>query len=162
MLRGWLVPLLGIAALTVLAVDTSMAQDRNRSDRVEFSARASDLDRNVRAYPEIDFFLEKDGKPQDAGHACRNASAPRKKRLVVWMMGYSPELFHFLADEGFHVLVWYGRYWRGGWGWSRRVVWRGRGGGRLVLLFLGASSLALGGSGRLLVGQSWGWSSRRE
>ncbi len=104
MLRGWLVPLLGIAALTVLAVDTSMAQDRNRSDRVEFSARASDLDRNVRAYPEIDFFLEKDGKPQDAGHACRNPSAPRKKRLVVWMMGYSPELFHLLADEGFHVL----------------------------------------------------------
>ncbi|MBM3966510.1 MAG: hypothetical protein FJ308_15815 [Planctomycetes bacterium] len=82
----------------------SMAQDRNRSVRVELSARASELDPAVRSYPEIDFLLEKDGKPQDVGHACRNPSVPVKKRLVVWMMGYSPELFHFLADEGFHVL----------------------------------------------------------
>jgi len=104
MLRGWLVPLFGIAALTVWAVDTNLAQDRSRSDRVEFSARASELDRNVRAYPEIDFLLDKEGKAQDVEHACRNRSAPTKKRLVVWMMGYSPELFHFLADEGFHVI----------------------------------------------------------
>lgn len=104
MLRNWLIPGLVFFQLTALIADQGLAQDRNRSARVELSARASELDPAVRSYPEIDFLLEKDGKPQDVGHACRNPSAPVKKRLVVWMMGYSPELFHFLADEGFHVL----------------------------------------------------------
>lgn len=104
MLRGWLIRFLGIVSLAALSADKGMAQDRNRSVRVEFSARASELDPSVRTYSEIDYLLEKDGKPQDVGHACRNPSATAKKRLVVWMMGYSPELFHFLADEGFHVL----------------------------------------------------------
>lgn len=104
MLRNWLIPGLVFFQLTALIADQGLAQDRNRSGRVELSARASELDPAVRSYPEIDFLLEKDGKPQDVGHACRNPSAPVKKRLVVWMMGYSPELFHFLADEGFHVL----------------------------------------------------------
>ena len=70
----------------------------------EFSARASMLDPRVKAYPQIDFHLEKDGKPVDLGHACRRPGVPMRGKLVVWFMGHSPELFHFLADEGFHVL----------------------------------------------------------
>ena len=70
----------------------------------EFSARASVVDPRAKAYPQIDFHLEKDGKPVDLGHACRRPGVPMRGKLVVWFMGYSPELFHFLADEGFHVL----------------------------------------------------------
>lgn len=70
----------------------------------EFTARASAIDPRVKAYPQIDFLLEKDGKPADVGHACRRPDRPAKGKLVVWFMGHSPELFHFLADEGFHVL----------------------------------------------------------
>lgn len=70
----------------------------------EFSARASVVDPRAKAYPQIDFHLEKDGKPVDLGHACRRPDVPMRGKLVVWFMGHSPELFHFLADEGFHVL----------------------------------------------------------
>jgi hypothetical protein len=70
----------------------------------EFSARASVVDPRAKAYPQIDFLLEKDGKPVDLGHACRRPGVSMRGKLVVWFMGHSPELFHFLADEGFHVL----------------------------------------------------------
>jgi hypothetical protein len=70
----------------------------------ELSARASMVDPRAKAYPQIDFHLEKDGKPVDLGHACRRPGVPMRGKLVVWFMGHSPELFHFLADEGFHVL----------------------------------------------------------
>ena len=70
----------------------------------EFSTRASVVDPRAKAYPQIDFHLEKDGKPVDLGHACRRPDVPMRGKLVVWFMGHSPELFHFLADEGFHVL----------------------------------------------------------
>ena len=70
----------------------------------EFNARASLVDPRAKAYPQIDFHLEKDGKPVDLGHACRRPDVPMRGKLVVWFMGHSPELFHFLADEGFHVL----------------------------------------------------------
>ena len=70
----------------------------------EFSARASVVDPRAKAYPQIDFHLEKDGKPVDLGHACRRPGVPMRGKLVVWFMGHSPDLFHFLADEGFHVL----------------------------------------------------------
>ena len=84
-------------------------QDPTGKPYVEFIARASSIDPRTKAYPEIDFFLEKDGKPADMQHACRPSKAGSKGKLskgklVVWLMGHSPELFHFLADEGFHVL----------------------------------------------------------
>lgn len=85
-------------------VDVSLGQDPDKSNYLEFSARASSIDPRVKAYPEIDFLIDKDGKPADLQHACRPAEAKSKGRLVVWLMGNSPELFHFLADEGFHVL----------------------------------------------------------
>jgi hypothetical protein len=72
--------------------------------RRTWTARASDIDPRVRAYPDIDFLLEKDGKPQDLGHARANRGVPSKGRLVVWMMGYNPDLFEFLSEDGFHVL----------------------------------------------------------
>ena len=80
------------------------AQDSPQKTYREYTARASAIDPRVKAYPEIDFLLEKEGKPSDLQHACRRPSSIAKGKLVVWFMGYSPELFHFLADEGFHVL----------------------------------------------------------
>jgi hypothetical protein len=71
---------------------------------VEFTSRASQIDPRTKAYPQIDFLLEKEGKPADIQHACRPSGVASKGKLVVWFMGHSPELFHFLADEGFHVL----------------------------------------------------------
>ena len=82
----------------------------------EHSVRASELDSRVKAYPEIEFLIDKEGKPADMGHACVRKDVPSQDRLVIWMMGYSPELFHFLADEGFHVVRvhyangWFGRF----------------------------------------------------
>ena len=79
-------------------------QEQTREIYKEFTARASSIDSRVKAYPEIDFHLEKEGKPADLQHACRRPDASPQGKLVVWLMGPSPELFHFLADEGFHVL----------------------------------------------------------
>lgn len=80
------------------------AQEQTQKPYIEFTARASLLDPRVKAYPQIDFHLEKEGKPTDVQHACRRPDTNPKGKLVVWLMGPSPELFHFLADEGFHVL----------------------------------------------------------
>lgn len=90
--------------ICLIAVGLSNGQESPKSNYLEFSARASAVDPRVKAYPEIDFLLEKDGKPADLQHACRRRVGQSKGKLVVWLMGHSPELFHFLADEGFHVL----------------------------------------------------------
>lgn len=102
--RVWLKLCLLLVFVTPGFINRCYGQDPKSKPYAEFTARASQIDPRTRAYPEIDFLLEKDGKAADLQHACRRAGATTKGKLVVWFMGHSPELFHFLADEGFHVL----------------------------------------------------------
>jgi hypothetical protein len=97
-------PVAPVATGATVAIDLAPQEKADPKTYREFSARASVVDPRAKAYPQIDFHLEKDGKPVDLGHACRRPGVPMRGKLVVWFMGHSPELFHFLADEGFHVL----------------------------------------------------------
>ena len=100
-------------SLNSVLLAPAFAQNTNPTENktwVELSARASEIDPRTKSYPDIDFLLERDNKPTDIGHACvlpptSKPNSPQKQnKLVIWMMGHSPELFHFLADQGFHVL----------------------------------------------------------
>jgi len=42
----------------------------------DLTARASEIDKRAKAHPEIDFLLEKDGKPQDIEHASVDTRVP--------------------------------------------------------------------------------------
>lgn len=70
-----------------------------------WEARASQIDPRVTADESIQFLLEKEGKPQDLQQAIFDPMAPQiQGKLVIWMMGRSPELFDRLASYGFHAL----------------------------------------------------------
>ena len=70
-----------------------------------WEARASQIDPRVTDDESIQFLLEKEGKPQDLQQAIFDPMATeRQGKLVVWMMGRSPELFDRLASYGFHAL----------------------------------------------------------
>ncbi|MFN5228412.1 MAG: BPSS1187 family protein, partial [Planctomycetota bacterium] len=102
--RVWLKLSLLLVFITPCFITWCYGQEPKIKPYVEFTSRASQIDPRTKAYPQIDFLLEKEGKPADIQHACRPSGVASKGKLVVWFMGHSPELFHFLADEGFHVL----------------------------------------------------------
>lgn len=72
--------------------------------RYQFSARASDIDPQAKAYPEINFLLEKDGKPQDLQQASVDTRVAPQGRLVIWLMGHNPALFERLNSYGLHAI----------------------------------------------------------
>jgi len=69
-----------------------------------FTARASELDARARPHPEIDFFFEKDGKPQDVQHAAVDPRVPPRGQLVVWLMAHSGGLAKRVTAEGLHYV----------------------------------------------------------
>lgn len=82
--------------------------------RHDLTARASEMDPKAKSHPEIDFVLEKNGKPQDIEHACVDTRVPSQGKLVIWLMGYNKELFDHLAGYGFHsIQVHYANGWFG-------------------------------------------------
>lgn len=70
----------------------------------EFTSRASEIDSRVLAHPEIDFLLEKDGKPADTEKASVDTRVPARGKLVVWLMGYNGALFERLNSYGLHAI----------------------------------------------------------
>jgi hypothetical protein len=94
----WTIPL--VAALAAAAA----AEPAAARQRYALSARASELDKRVRPHPEIDFVLERDGKPQDVQHAAVDTRVPSRGRLVVWLMAHSEPLFERLTAYGLHAL----------------------------------------------------------
>lgn len=84
--------------------------------RYEFVARASQIDPRVQAHPEIDFFLEKNGKPADEQHASVDTRVKPQGKLVIWLMGPSPALFERVNSYGLHAIRvhyangWFGRF----------------------------------------------------
>jgi hypothetical protein len=80
----------------------------------EFNVRASEVDPRVKAHPEIGFVLEKGGKPEDVEHASVDTHVDSQGKLVIWLMGYSRELFDHLDSYGMHsIQVPYAREWFG-------------------------------------------------
>ena len=80
----------------------------------ELSQRASEIDTAAQEHPELGFVFSdpKTGKPADIEHAIVDTRVPSKRRLVIWLMAYSPELFDRLAGYGLHgIQVHYDNRW---------------------------------------------------
>ena len=106
-----------IAAARLFAGDVPPAYDDPNPQRYDFAVRASDVDPRVTSHPEIDFVLERGGKPQDVEGAAVDTRVPPRGRLVVWLMGPSPTLFDKVTGYGLHAVhVHYARGWFGGFG----------------------------------------------
>lgn len=84
--------------------------------RYELAKRASEIDTAAQEHPELGFVFSdpKTGKPTDIEHAIVDTRVPSKRRLVIWLMAYSPELFDRLAGYGLHgIQVHYANRWFG-------------------------------------------------
>lgn len=94
------------------------AQTRGYQDpkpqHYKFQERASVIDRRVRAHPEIDFFLEKNGKPADLQNAAVDTRVAPQGKLVIWLMAHNGALFDHITSYGHHVIqVHYANGWFG-------------------------------------------------
>ena len=88
----------------VRAAGTPLAFDDPAPRRYEFSARASAIDPRVRPHPEIDFVLDRGGKPADVENASVDTRVPPQGRLVIWLMGNSAPLFERVNGYGLHAI----------------------------------------------------------
>ena len=70
----------------------------------DLSVRASVVDPRVQAHPEVDFLLEKDGKPADTERASVDTRVPARGKLVIWLMSYNGALFERLNSYGLHAI----------------------------------------------------------
>ncbi len=99
-----------------LAVDPANIYKDAKPKRYNMTARASSIDPRAASHPEIDFLLEKDGKPQDLQHACVDTRVAPQGKLVIWLMGHNQTLFDHLSDYGLHAIRvhyangWFGRF----------------------------------------------------
>lgn len=80
------------------------AFDDPTPQRYVLQARASQVDPRVRPHPELNFVLEKDGKPADLEDASVDTRVAPQGRLVIWLMGASAPLFERLNSYGLHAL----------------------------------------------------------
>ena len=76
-----------------LAADPPLTFTDPTPKRYELTARASQLDPRAKPHPEIEFIVEKDGKPQDTQHASVDTRVKPQGKLVIWLMGHSAPLF---------------------------------------------------------------------
>lgn len=87
--------------------------------RYTFQVRASEADREVKAHPEIDFLLEKNGKPMDVENASVDTRVKAQGKLVIWLMGHNDELFKHCNSYGLHTIQvsyangWFGKLYSG-------------------------------------------------
>ncbi len=95
-----------VCAFGIVLCMESMAWAQKASEprRFEWTARASEIDPRVQAHPEIDFLIEKDGKPADTQHASVDTRVQSKGKLVIWMMGHNAGLFERWNAYGYHAL----------------------------------------------------------
>src|SRR4051812_48830787 len=97
-----------LAPLAVLSAAEPPAAPLKFADpspkRYDLTARASQVDPRVQAHPEIEFFLEKDGKPADTERASVDTRVAPQGKLVVWLMGYSAPLFDHVNSYGLHAI----------------------------------------------------------
>lgn len=72
--------------------------------RYVLQTRASVVDPLARPHPEINFVLEKDGKPADLEDASVDTRVPPQGKLVIWLMGANAPLFERLNSYGLHAI----------------------------------------------------------
>ncbi|HSI15468.1 MAG TPA: hypothetical protein VK961_25710 [Chthoniobacter sp.] len=104
-----LLPYLLLVALVALvassrAADAPLKFNDPAAKRYELKARASVVDPRVQAHPEINFLIEKDGKPADSEEASVDTRVTPQGKLVIWLMGYSAPLFEHVNSYGLHIL----------------------------------------------------------
>lgn len=105
------------ACAAARAADTVPAYNDPQPQRYDFTVRASEIDPRVKSHPEIDFVLEKGGKPQDTEGAAVDSRVKPAGKLVIWLMGASPTLFDRVTSYGMHAIhVHYARGWFGKFG----------------------------------------------
>lgn len=91
-----------------------------------FSARASTIDPRAQSHPEINFLLEKDGKPRDEQAAHVDTRVPPRGKLVLSLVG-GGKLFKLTKELGMHAIRvpyadgWFSRFNAG----TPRETWRG-------------------------------------
>ncbi|MCA9034433.1 MAG: hypothetical protein KDA91_04840 [Planctomycetaceae bacterium] len=106
-----------LAVLGAILTGTVSNAFEESPQRFEFTARASEIDTRTQSHQEINFLLEKDGKPQDLQHAVVDTRVPSQGKLVIWMMGHSKPLFDRVSGYGLHAIrVHYANGWFGQFG----------------------------------------------
>ena len=111
-LLGMCVSLLGVVG--VRGGEAEFKYSDRAPKLYDLTARASEIDPGVKSHPEIDFLLEKDGKPADVEHASVDTRVSGQGRLVVWLMSYNQALFERLNSYGLHAIqVSYANGWFG-------------------------------------------------
>ena len=109
---GWIVVAIIFATSSTSAADVPFAYADPNPQRYNLTARAGEIDPRVKAHPEIEFLLEKDGKPQDVEGAAVDTRVAPLGKLVIWLMGPSPALFDEVTGYGLHAIhVHYARGW---------------------------------------------------
>jgi hypothetical protein len=106
-----------LTPLAALAEEAPFAFTDPQPQRYALAARASAIDSRVQSHPEIDFLLEKDGKPQDLEQASVDTRVAPQGRLMIWLMGHSAPLFERVNRYGIHAIrVHYANGWFGKFG----------------------------------------------
>jgi len=79
----------------------------------QLTARASQIDRRVRAHPEIGFLIDSpDGRPADLQHASVDTRIEPRGKLVIWLMSHNRQLFDRVNSYGLHAIqVHYANRW---------------------------------------------------
>jgi hypothetical protein len=111
--RQLLLPSLLLAlAASASAADAPLKFNDPAPKRYELTARASAVDSRVQPHPEINYLLEKDGKPLDTEQASVDTRVAPQGKLVIWLMGYNKDLFEHVNSYGMHAIgVYYARGW---------------------------------------------------
>ncbi len=116
-------PKIFVAAVLVAAsIGTSASGQTGTTRELRFNdpqpqhyrltARASEIDARVNAYPEIGFLIESEGKPADVQHASVDTRVVPRGKLVIWLMGHNSELFDRVNSYGLHAIrVHYANKW---------------------------------------------------
>ncbi len=100
----WSLLILSVGFVSVASAAEPLRFNDPQPQRYELSARAGTIDPRCQSHPEINFFLEKDGQPQDVQQASVDTRAAPQGKLVIWLMGHSPQLFERVSGYGLHVL----------------------------------------------------------
>lgn len=110
-MRGFL--LVVVVGGATLSLQAAAAEPGHR---FELTARASAIDPAATEHPEIGFTFTdpKTGKQLDVQHAVVDTRVPSQRRLVIWLMDHSKELFDRIAGYGLHgIQVSYANRWFG-------------------------------------------------
>ncbi len=98
-----LVPLTAAGICAAEPHVSELAYDDAKPQAYSLSERASKIDPRVKSHPELNFLLEKDGKPKDMQSAYVDTRVKPRGKLVLALTG-GGELFKLTGDLGMHAI----------------------------------------------------------